>query len=167
MTDNKGQISAEFLFLFGVLIVVIMISAVFISDENELNTAMSAARNGANEAVGSSAAAIYPEDTYRDYSKSKTSLLYPFSVEIVNISYNDLGYDANYGKKRIQFMVYAKTSDRFDNSELVSIGDRINYNLRKSLALSFNSTVSTNKLYNPVFSPHYVYTTANVKWIRR
>ena len=51
MTDNKGQISAEFLFLFGVLIVIIMISAVFISDENELNTAMSAARNGANELI--------------------------------------------------------------------------------------------------------------------
>ena len=45
------------------------------------------------------------------------------------------------------------------------IGDRINYNLRKSIALSFNSTKSTNKLYNPVFSPHYVFTTANVGWV--
>ena len=142
-----------------------MLSIAFVSNEQELNVAMSAARSGANEGVATSSSAIYPDDTFRDYLASKTSLLYPYSIEIVNISYEDLGHDINYDKKRIQFKVYAKTSKRFSNSELVSIGDRINYNLRKSIAFSFNSTASTNKLYNPVFSPHYVYTTANVKWI--
>ena len=165
MMDNKGQISAELLFLFGILIAVVMLAVVFAAGENELNIAMSAARNGALEGAGASSAAIYPEDTYRDYSQSKSSLLVPYSVEIINVSYNDLGYDNNYDKKRIQFKVYAKTSSRFSHDELVSIGDRINFNIRKSLALSFNSTASTNKLYNPVFSSHYVYTTANVKWI--
>ena len=163
--DNKGQISAEFLFLFGVMIIVVILAIVFTAQENELNIAMSAARNGVNEGITTSSSAIYPKDTYKDYSNSKTSLLYPYSVKIVNISYNELGYDNNYDKKKIQFKVYAKTSNHFNNKELVSIGDRINYNLRKSLALSFNSTASTNKLYNPVFSPHYVYTTANVKWV--
>ncbi|MEE1335867.1 hypothetical protein [Methanobrevibacter sp.] len=165
MMDNRGQVSSEFLFLFGVLILVVMLSIAFVSNEQELNVAMSAARSGANEGVATSSSAIYPDDTFRDYLASKTSLLYPYSIEIVNISYEDLGHDINYDKKRIQFKVYAKTSKRFSNSELVSIGDRINYNLRKSIAFSFNSTASTNKLYNPVFSPHYVYTTANVKWI--
>lgn len=165
MIGNGGQISAEFLFLFGVLILVVMMSIVFIANENELNIAMAAARSGAVEGVGTSSSAIYPEDTYREYSNSKASLLYPYSVEIVNVSYTQLGYDDNYEKEWIQFRVYAKTSERFDNSELVSIGDRINYNLRKSLAISFNSTPSTNRLYNPVFSSHYVYTTANVKWV--
>lgn len=166
MMDNRGQISAEFLLLFGVLIVVVMLSIVFVADEQELNVAMAAARNGVIEGVGTSSVAMYPKDTFRDYSTSKTSLLYPYSVEIVNISYAEMGYDSSYDKKRIQFKVYAKTSSRFDKAELVSIGDRINFNLRKSLALSFNSTASTNKLYNPVFSSHYVYTTANVKWIQ-
>ena len=165
MIGDSGQTSAELLFLFGTLIIILMISIVFIAGEHELTTAMAAARNGAIEGLATSSSAIYPEDTYRDYSNSKTSLLYPYSVEIVNISYSDLGLDKNYDKKRIQFKVYAKTSDRFDSKELVSIGDRINYNLRKSVAVSFNSTQSTNKLYNPVFSPHYVYTTANVKWV--
>ena len=165
MMDNRGQVSSEFLFLFGVLILVVMLSIAFVSNEQELNVAMSAARSGANEGVATSSSAIYPDDTFRDYLASKTSLLYPYSIEIVNISYEDLGHDINYDKKRIQFKVYAKTSKCFSNSELVSIGDRINYNLRKSIAFSFNSTASTNKLYNPVFSPHYVYTTANVKWI--
>ena len=165
MMDDRGQISAEFLFLFGVLILIVMLSLIFIADEQELNVAMAAARSGAIEGLETSSVAIYPEDTYREYSNSKTSLLYPYSIKIINVSYEELGYDANYEKKWIQFKVYAKTSERFDDSELVSIGDRINYNLRKSLAISFNSTLSTNKLYNPVFSNHYVYTTANVKWV--
>ena len=142
--DNKGQISAEFLFLIGVMILIVMISIVFIAQEQELNQAMASARNGVSEGLAASSG-IYPEDTYREYSTSKTSLMYPYSVEIINISYTDLGYDNNYDKKRIQFMVYAKTSDKF-------------------IALGFNTTQSTNNLYNPVFSPHYVYTTANVKW---
>lgn len=165
MMDNKGQISAELLFLFGVLVIVVILSIAFISQEQELTLAMGAARNGVIEGGSTSALAIYPSDTYREYSHFKATLLIPYSVEIVNISYAELGYDQNYDKKRIQFKVYAKTSDRFKSDELVSIGDRINYNLRKSIAISFNSTPSTNKLYNPVFSKHYVYTTANVKWI--
>lgn len=165
MTDNRGQISAELLFLVGILIFVLMLSVVFIASEHELNIAMGAARNGVNEGFAASSSGIYPKDTYRDYSLSKTSLLYPYSVKIVKVSYSEMGYDANYDKKKIQFKVYATTSDRFDRSELDSIGDRINFNLRKSLAVSFNSTASTNKLYNPVFSPHYVFTTANVKWV--
>lgn len=165
MMDNKGQISAEFLFLFGVLLLIMMIAVVFIAQEQELNLAMASARNGVNEGLATSSSAIYPDDTYRDYSLSKASLLYPYSVDIVNVSYSEMGYDVNYDKKWIQFTVYAKTSDKFKSDELVSIGDRINYNLRKSIALGFNSTQSTNQLYNPVFSPHYVYTTANVKWV--
>lgn len=165
MRDDKGQVSAELLFLFGTLIVVLMMAVVFIAGENELDIAMSAARSGAIEGLASSSSGIYPSDIYREYSNAKPGLLYPYSVEILNVSYSELGDDINYDKKRIQFKVYAKTSDRFDNKELVSIGDRINYNLRKSIAISFNSTSSTNKLYNPVFSPHYVYTTANVKWV--
>lgn len=163
--DDRAQMSAELLLLFGTLIIVLMISMVFIAGENELNVAMAAARNGAVEGLATSSSGIYPIDTYRDYSNSKTGLLYPYSVEIVNVSYTELGEDINYDKKWIQFTVYAKTSDRFENDELVSIGDRINYNLRKSVAVSFNTTQATNKLYNPVFSPHYVFTTANVKWV--
>ena len=165
MIDNKGQISAEFLLLFGILIIVIMLAITFTAQQHELNIAMSSARNGVIEGIATSSSGIYPKDTYNDYSKTKKTLLYPYSVEIVNISYDDLGYDSNYDKNKIQFKVFAKISDRFDSKELVSIGDRINYNLRKSLAISFNSTASTNKLYNPVYSPHYVYTTANVKWV--
>ena len=92
-------------------------------------------------------------------------LKHPYSVSVLNISYNSSGIDKNYGKQKIQFKVYAKASQDYNKKELDSIGDRINYNLRKSIAISFNTTNSTNKLYNPVFSNNYVFTTANVVWV--
>lgn len=164
MIDEKGQISAEYLFLAGVLILILMISAVFIAGESELNTAMTAARNGVNEAVGISSTGMYPSGSFSDYPYSKQMLLMPYSVDIVNISYQKMD-GSSYDKEWIQFTVYAKTSEKFKNDELDSLGERINYYLRKSIAISFNTTSATNRLYNPVFSPHYVFTTANVKWV--
>lgn len=165
MKDSRAQISAELLFLFGVLVLVFMISVIFIANQNELNTAMAAARSGAIEGIALTSSGIYPIDSYREYSNSDMNILNPYCVELVNVSYLEMGMDNNYNKKRIQFKVYAKSSKEFNSDELVSIGDRINYNLRKSVAISFNSTDATNKLYNPVFSQHYVFTTANVKWV--
>lgn len=46
MRNNKGQISGEYLFLFGVLVIILMLAVVFIAGENELNMAMSAASTG-------------------------------------------------------------------------------------------------------------------------
>jgi len=165
MIDDAGQISGEYLLLAGVMILILMMSAVFIYSQQELNIAMSAARNGINDGIASSSSAIYTKQAYNDYSKTKSDLLIPNSVEIVNVSYTEMGIDRNFDKKKIQFKVYATSSKDLSKTQLDSIGDRINYNLRKSIALSFNSTSSTNKLYNPVFSPHYVFTTANVKWV--
>lgn len=67
--------------------------------------------------------------------------------------------------KKYSLKSNAKASADYNKKELDSIGDRINYNLRKSVATSFNTTDSTNKLYNPVFSNNYVFTTANVVWV--
>ena len=142
MKDSRAQISAELLFLFGVLVLVFMISVIFIANQNELNTAMAAARSGAIEGIALTSSGIYPIDTYREYSNSDMNILNPYCVELVNVSYLEIGMDNNYNKKRIQFKVYAKSSKEFNSDELVSIGDRINYNLRKSVAISFNSTVS-------------------------
>lgn len=165
MTDIRAQMSAEMLFLFGILVIIVILGVVYIAEEQELNLAMAAARSGAIEGASLSSSAIYSDDAYRDYSAGKTGLLNPYSVKIINVSYTQLGYDTGYDRQKIQFRVYATSSRDFDRAELVSVGDRINFNLRKSLAMSFNSTEATNGLYNPVFSPHYVFTTANVKWV--
>lgn len=99
MIDNSGQISAEYLLLSGVLIFILLLSTVFIANEQELATAISAARSGIDEGIVSSSSAIYPKQTYNDYSKSNSDLLIPHSVEIVNITYTELGVDNNYDKK--------------------------------------------------------------------
>lgn len=164
MNDEKGQLSGEYMLLVGSLIVVLMISIFLIANENELNIAMAAAKSGADEGVASSLSAIYPKETFNEYDGLE-GLKHPYSVSIVNVSYNSSGIDENYGKQKIQFKVYAKASVDYNKKELDSIGDRINYNLRKSVAMSFNTTDSTNKLYNPVFSNNYVFTTANVVWV--
>ena len=161
--DKKGQISGEYLLLFGSLIIVVMMGIVFIADEQELNVAMASAKTGAEE--GASSFQIYSKDSYDDYVIDKEGLLSPYSVDIVNISYTKMGYDGIYDKDKIQFRVDARISHDLDKKDLDSIGDRINYNLRKSIAFSFNTTNAGNKLFNPVFSNKYVYTTANVKWI--
>lgn len=164
MNDEKGQLSGEYMLLVGSLIVVLMISIFMIANENELNIAMATAKSGADEGVASSSSAIYPKETFNEYDDME-GLKHPYSVSIVNVSYNSSGIDENYGKQKIQFKVYAKASADYNKKELDSIGDRINYNLRKSVAMSFNTTDSTNKLYNPVFSNNYVFTTANVVWV--
>ena len=164
MNDEKGQLSGEYMLLVGSLIVVLMISIFMIANENELNIAMAAAKSGVDEGVASSSRAIYPKETFNEYDDME-GLKHPYSVSIVNVSYNSSGIDENYGKQKIQFKVYAKASADYNKKELDSIGDRINYNLRKSVAMSFNTADSTNKLYNPVFSNNYVFTTANVVWV--
>ena len=93
MNDEKGQISAEYLLLMGVLIIVLILSIIFVVGENELNIAMGAARNGVIEGIGTSSAALYPIDTYNEYSDSQSNLMQPYSVEVVNISYYELGMD--------------------------------------------------------------------------
>lgn len=165
ISESKGQIGAEYLLLLGSLVLIVMISVAFIAHENELTMAMAAAKSGANEGSLYSASALYPKDTYNEYSSASYAIMAPSSVEIINVSYTEMGHDSAYDKEKIQFKVYAHSSKNLNQKELDSIGDRINFNLRKSIAFTFDTTKATNKLYNPVFSPHYVFTTANVKWV--
>ena len=43
MMEDRAQISAEFLFLTGVLILIVMISVAFVAQEQELSQAMASA----------------------------------------------------------------------------------------------------------------------------
>ena len=99
--ESRGQISAEYLLLLVSLIVILMISISFIASQNELTMAMAAARSGVNEGSLYASCAIYPSDTFNDYSKKGYEILIPSSVEIVNISYTDMGHDPNFDKQKI------------------------------------------------------------------
>lgn len=165
LKENKGQLSMEFILLFAFLMIVLTSSLIFIIDENELNIAMASARSGANEGIITTASAIYPTQTFNEYDLKENNLFYPRSVKIISINYTNLGVNPSYEKEWIQFKVLASCPSNNNKDDLDSVGDRINYNLRKAIAVSFNTTHLTNDLYNPVFSNKYVYTTAKVEWV--
>ena len=135
-------------------------------DTNELNVAMTSARNGAFEGVSSNGLAIYPKESYDNYSKDpkKQSLMRMKNIKIVKITQSIKGKD-NFNRTRIQLKIYASSPDIKTKEEKESAGDRINYNLRKSIANSFKTENITNKLFNPAFSNKYSFTTANVIWV--
>ena len=164
--DNKGQNTVELILILS-FIIIIIISITNIADSaNELNIAMMAAKQGAANGASSNGLAIFPEESYRNYSSNidKQGILTAKDIKIINIKQTPKGKDA-FNKTRIQLKVYASCPNIQTREEKESIGDRINYNMRKSIVKSFKSENITNKLYNPAFSDSYSFTTANVEWV--
>lgn len=164
--DKKGQITVELLLLISFTLITAIILANVALDTNELNVAMTSARNGAFEGVSSNGLAIYPKESYDNYSKDpkKQSLMRMKNIKIVKITQSIKGKD-NFNRTRIQLKIYASSPDVKTKEEKESVGDRINYNVRKSIANSFKTENITNKLFNPAFSNKYSFTTANVVWV--
>lgn len=165
-TDEKGQITVEILLLISFALITTMLLANAIMDSNELNMAMASARNGAFEGISTNGLAIYPKESYENYSKDpdKQSLLRTKNIKIVKISQTIKGKDA-FNRTRIQLRIYASSPTIKSKKEKDSAGDRINYNVRKSIANSFQTENISNKLFNPAFSNKYSFTTANVEWV--
>ena len=164
--DEKGQITVELLLLISFALITTIMLANAIMDSNELNIAMASARNGAFEGISSSGLAIYPKESYDNYSKDpkKQSLMREKNINIVKISQTIKGKD-NFNRTRIRLKIYASSPNIKTKEEKESIGDRINYNVRKSITKSFKTENITNRLFNPAFSNKYSFTTANVVWV--
>ena len=164
--DKKGQITVELLLLISFALITAIVLANVVVESNELNMAMASARNGAYEGTFSNELAIYPKETYGNYSKDpkKQSLMREKNIKIVKISQTVKGKD-NFNRTRIQLKIYASSPDIKTKEEKESAGDRINYNVRRSITNSFETENITNKLFNPAFSNEYSFTTANVVWV--
>ena len=164
--DKKGQITVELLLLISFALITAILLANAIIDANELNVAMASARDGAFEGISSNGLAIYPKESYDNYSKDtkKQPLLREKSIKIIKINQTIKGKD-NFNRTRIQLKIYASSSDVRTKEEEEAVGDRINYNVRKSITESFKSENITNKLFNPAISNKYSFTTANVVWV--
>ena len=156
--DKKGQITVELLLLVSFALITIIILTNVILDSNELNIAMASARNGAFEGISSNGLAIFPKESYDNYSRDpkKHSLMKRKNIKIVKISQSIKGKD-NFNRTRIQLKIYASSPTIKTKEEKESVGDRINYNVRKSITNSFK--------INPAFSKKYSFTTANVVWV--
>ena len=166
MIDEKGQITIELLLLISFALITTLILSNAVMESNELNIAMASARNGALEGASSNGLSIYPKESYDNYSKDpkKQSLMKTKNIKIVKISQTIKGKD-NFNRTRIQLKIYASSSNVKTKEEKESMGDRINYNVRKSITNSFKTENITNKLFNPAFSNKYSFTTANVAWV--
>lgn len=162
--DVKGQLPIEFLMILGASILFLIPFVMCITNANELNQAMGAARIGALQGAISDSLAVYPKETFKNYSIEKTRLLHSSSVKITGVSYLNLGFQQDYQKTKIQLRIHASSSSVIGKTERNCLGDRINYNVRKKIAESFKTENLTNALYNPAFSNKYVFTTADVQW---
>ncbi|EKQ52902.1 MAG: hypothetical protein B655_1573 [Methanobacterium sp. Maddingley MBC34] len=162
--DNKGQLPIEFLLLVGLSIMVLIPLAISISNAGELNQAMSAARTGALQGAISDGLAIYPYESFKNYTSEHPRLLNPSGVKIVKINYSNQGFHDGYQKTKIQLRIHASAPNINDKTDRNCLGDRINFNARKKISESFKTENLTNALYNPAFSSKYVFTTADVTW---
>jgi class III signal peptide len=163
--ENKGQGSVEFLFIISIALILVLTLSNFLANDNDLNLAISAAKSGMDLGADGGRLAIYEDDAYTKYTKENILLTHPNSIKIVKIETLNRGYDTRYNKTSIQIRVYASSPSLTSRDDRVSAGDRITYNLRKSITMAFNTEKLTNSLYNPCFSKKHVFTTANVQWI--
>lgn len=163
--DNKGQSSLEFLFLISFALVLVLSLSSFLGNDTDLNFAISAARNGINFGASEDRIAIYDGTAYDKYIYNNTALTHPNDIRIIKIETVNRGYDSRYNRTSIQIRVFASSSTIVKNEDRVSAGDRITYNVRKSITLTFNTSKLTNNLYNPCFSKYHVFTTSNVQWV--
>ena len=136
--DRKGQITVELLLLISFALITTILLANLIMDSNELNIAMASARNGAIEGTSSSGLAIYPKESYDNYSKDpkKQSLMRMKNIKIIKISPSIKGQD-NFNRTRIQLKVYASSPNVKTKEERESVGDRINIALQQQMLFGF------------------------------
>lgn len=163
--DSKGQIPIGYILILGFTFTVSLLFLSQVGEQNELNTALASARTGAIEGANMDSFALYPEETFKNYTSNHSSLTKPSTVRIIKIEYRNQGMNPNYQKEKIQIRVYASAPSVRKPAERNCLGDRINYHVRMSIAQSFKTENLTNKLYNPAFSPRYVFTTGNVVWV--
>jgi hypothetical protein len=163
--DFNGQVTAEYVFLLGITLILTLVLISNLGEENELNVAMSAARTGALEGANMNSFAIYPKNSFKEYEISKKRITGTSSIKIIKIEMQNQGYDERYGKVKIQLKVYANCPTVTEKVDRDSLGDRINFYVRKSICDSFGTERLSNDLYNPAFSEKFYFTTADVKWI--
>jgi uncharacterized protein (UPF0333 family) len=161
----RGQVPMEFILIMGFTFVVSIVFLSQVGEQSELNTALASARTGAIEGANMDSFALYPKETFKNYTSNHSSLTKPSTVRIIKIEYKNQGMNPHYQKEKIQIRVHASAPSVRTPNERNCLGDRINYHVRMSISQSFKTENLTNKLYNPAFSSRYVFTTGDVVWV--
>ncbi len=163
--DDHGQISAEFVMIIGVGIIVSLSIAHTAVEAMELNTFMAAARDGALEGCMMDSMAFYPSEKFKFYKEMHPRLKTCSKLVVVDIKWFNMGFDTQYQKTKIMIKIYASSSSHLNHGDRVCEGDRINYYVRKNICKAFKTENISNVYCNPAFSDRYVFTCCDVEWI--
>lgn len=153
--NNKGQITAEYMLLFGIFLIIIISSVHTVTDESEKNTIMAAALIGAGEATDKNGYAMYYNDTFNNYQQNCKRMLMPTQIKIISVNMTQ-------EDKTIYIQTTAATTS-LSETEKYMAGSRINYYIRKSITETFQGE-ATNIYYSPAKSQNYIIKTRNVIW---
>lgn len=156
MINNKGQISAEYILLLSVIIVIMISLSTIIIDQHEKNTIISAAKIGAQEAIDKNAYSMYYNDTFNYYQQEYPRLLKPTNIEIINITLLE-------EDDTLKIQTIAHSHSKLSNDEKYIVGSRINYYIRKSITETFKQQ-QNDTFYNPALSDNYKIETIDVIW---
>lgn len=159
-----SSVIIEYSFIAVVLLIFSYSLFSVVQHEHELSVALCAAKSGANLATTMNNYAVYPTISFDNYTEFKPELLSPSVTKIIKIEYKFKGYNERYKKFEIELQVYAHVNRLFNNHSLRSLGDRINYNVRKSICEVFG-TGDKYEYYDPAFSQNFVFITPEVKWV--
>ena len=163
--DFKGQFTVEYLLILGFSVLVVFFIIPYVYDANELNTCMASARTSALEGSQMDSIAFYPDESFRDYAEKYPRLKSDSKIVLIRINYTEMGYDKTYKKTKIILQIIASASSLRYADERYCMGERINYNVRRSICKAFKTEYLTNTYYNPAFSDRYVFTTYAVDWV--
>lgn len=156
MINNKGQISAEYILLLSVIIVIMISLSTIIIDQQEKNTIISAAKIGAQEAIDKNAYSMYYNDTFNYYQQEYPRLLKPTNIEIINITLLE-------EDDTLKIQTIAHSHSKLSNDEKYIVGSRINYYIRKSITETFKQQ-QNDTFYNPALSDNYKIETIDIIW---
>ena len=162
--DNSAQISYEFLLLtaLGIILILSLSNTLFV--ENELNLAISSARTGISESLYADGSAIYPTESYDNYTIDNPYLLYPKDIKLIKIEQGPPEFNSKYNKTKIQLKIYVHSSEvKIPDQGIV--GSRINYYARKAIAETFNTSEIADPVSYRAFANKYYFTTADVRWV--
>ncbi|HMK54630.1 MAG TPA: hypothetical protein VK444_07605 [Methanobacteriaceae archaeon] len=162
--DKVGGILLEFVMMLAVVFIMVCMVASYIGESQEVNLALAAARSGATQGANLDSMAIYPDQSFSNYSTKNQRLLFPSHVQIIKIEYKKQDFSSVYQKTKIQIRVYARDPSLENSDDKNCMGERINYYVRKGIAETFKTEYMTNIAFNPAFSSKYYYTTADVNW---
>ena len=85
---NKGQITAEYILIVGVIIVILTLTSQVLIIESEKNLILEYAQTGAQIGIDKNAYAMYYNDTFNNYMTNYPKLLYPTEIKVIIISIN-------------------------------------------------------------------------------